>query len=258
MENSNLAQIKTLLTRDDVKNKLSQMLGRNASSFISTVTMLSQSTSLKECEPASILSCAIAAASLNLQVSPSLGQACLVPYKDRKSGKTIAQFQIMKKGFIQLAQRSGVFKNINECIVFEGEYQIVDKLSGVFNLNGVKKSDKVIGYAAHFDLLNGFSKSLYMTKDEINKHAGRYSKTFKTGYGNWKDSFDEMALKTVVKLLISRYSPLSSDMQMSKAIEFDQAKINLSDDLEFSEVTYIDNQPEPLTEFSETPTAKID
>jgi len=243
MENNNLIAIKSLLSQENVVQKMTQILGRNASAFLSSVSVLAQTTELKDCDKMSILSAAIAAASLNLQVNPNLGQACIIPYNN-KTGK-VAQFQIMKKGFIQLAQRSGVFLTINEVIVYEGEYQVIDKLSGKFDLNGTKTSETIIGYAAYFELINGFSKSLYMTKQEVEKHGLRFSKTYKKGYGNWKDSFDDMALKTVLKLLLSRYAPLSSDMQLNNAMQFDQAKLGLSEDLEITQVEYVDNDEKP-------------
>lgn len=105
-----------------------------------------------------------------------------------------------------------------------------------------KKSDNIIGYAAHFSLLNGFEKTLFMTADDLKKHGAKFSQTFKKGYGLWKDDFDSMAQKTVIKLLLSKFAPLSVDMQ--RAVITDQAIVN---DADTEDVTYVDNDIEVLT-----------
>jgi recombination protein RecT len=96
---------------------------------------------------------------------------------------------------------------------------------------------KLVGYAAYFRLLNGFEKTLYMSVEELNQHGLKYSQTFKKGFGLWKDDFDAMASKTVLKQLLTKYAPLSVEMQ--KAVISDQATI---EDAESMDVTYIDNE----------------
>ena len=237
--------IKGLMANDTVKNKFSEILGKNAASFISSVTTIATTTKLSECDPKSILSAAIAAASLNLQVTPTLGFAALVPYKGQ------AQFQIMSKGLVQLALRSGQFRTINVTEIYEGELKTQNRLTGEFDFSGEKKSDKVVGYAAYFELINGFSKSLYMTTDQITNHAKKFSKTFDFGGSSWKTNFEAMARKTVLKLLLSRYAPLS--VEMASAMSSDQAVISTDDNLEITDYMYLDNEhsenvpaPEPV------------
>ena len=228
--------IRGLMSNDAVKAKFQEILGKNSSAFISTVTTIATTSKLMECEPRSILSAAIAAASLNLQVAPNLGFAAIVPYGQK------AQFQIMSKGLIQLALRSGQFRTINVTEIYDGELVAENRLTGELNFTGHRKSDTVIGYAAYFELLNGFSKSYYMTSEQVRAHGKRYSKTYEFSGSPWKSNFDGMAKKTVLKLLLARYAPLSVEMQ--SAITQDQATMTVNDDLELSQFTYVDNDME--------------
>lgn len=234
------ADIKSLMANESVKAKFAEILGKNGNAFMSSVVTIATTTQLADCEPKSILSCAIMAASLNLQVSPSLGYAAIIPYNS-KTGK-VAQFQIMSKGLIQLAQRSGLFETMNVTEVFEGEISKNDRLTGQIELSGEKKSEKIVGYLAYFKLLNGFDKCLYMTIEEINAHGKKFSKTFGSQYGAWSTNFEGMAKKTVLKLLLNRYAPLSVEMQ--HAVSADQATIKAEGDgLELSDFQYVDNEP---------------
>jgi recombination protein RecT len=227
------AGIRGLMSNEAVKNKFAEILGKNANAFISSVTTIATTGKLMECEPRSILSAAIAAASLNLQVTPSLGFAAIVPY-----GKS-ATFMIMSKGLIQLALRSGQFRTINVTEIYEGEMNNENRLTGEFDFTGKKKSDNIVGYAAYFELLNGFSKALYMTLEQIKSHGKRYSKTYDFAGSSWKANFEGMARKTVLKLLLARYAPLS--VEMGVAITQDQAAMTVNDDLELSQFSYVDN-----------------
>jgi recombination protein RecT len=133
-----------------------------------------------------------------------------------------AQFQIMYKGFIQLAIRSGQYLTINSAPVFEGELVKIDRVKGEFTFDYDKRtSDKVIGYTAYFKLINGFEKTLYMTVQEVNNHGKRFSKSYQKGFGIWVDDFDSMAQKTVLKRLLSKWGILS--IEMKDAIMYDQA-----------------------------------
>jgi recombination protein RecT len=237
--------IRGLMSNEAVKNKFAEILGKNANAFISSVTTIATTGKLMECEPRSILAASIAAASLNLQVSPGLGFAAIVPY-----GKS-AQFQIMAKGLLQLALRSGQFKTINVTEIYDGEMCNENRLTGEFDFSGKKKSDTVIGYAAYFALLNGFSKALYMSVDQIKAHGKRYSKTYSFGGSSWQTNFTGMARKTVLKLLLARYAPLSVELQT--AVTQDQATMSVNDDLELSQFSYVDADeqhalPEPVVD----------
>lgn len=230
--NNQLTTTKTFFEQENVKQKFAELLGKRATSFITSVLQIVNNNALLlKADPLSIYHAAATAATLDLPINSNLGFAYIVPY----AGK--AQFQLGYKGFIQLAQRSGQFKRISASPIYAGQIVAENPLTG-FEFDFTKpKSSAPIGYAAYFKLLNGFEATFYMTSEEINAHAKRFSKSF--GSGVWKTDFDAMATKTVIKLLLSKYAPLSVDMQ--QAIVTDQAIIN---DLSGTDVTYIDNLPE--------------
>ena len=164
---------------------------------------------------------------------------------------------IKDKGFIQPAERTGQYKTINASPVYEGQIEDIDFVTGNI-IKGKKISDTVVGYVAYIEFLNGFSKTFYMDKDEMERHAMKYSQSYKKGFGVWKDNFDAMALKTVLKLLISKYGIMSIEMESSnlaRAIAADQAIVN-EDDI----YTYTDNDNDvPVTvEAQEPPQHEID
>lgn len=144
------------------------------------------------------------------------------------------------RGFVQLAMKTGQFQSLGTRAVYENEFAGVDSFTGEPKFNfQVEKEGKVIGYMAYFILLNGFRKAEFMTNEELEQHAQKYSQTFKRGFGVWKDNFEAMAKKTVLKLLLSRYAPLSVEMQT--AIVEDQ-KVNDE---------YADNKPGSSLEIEE-------
>src|SRR5690606_38937426 len=117
------------------------------------------------------------------------------------------------KGYIQLALRTGAYRYINADVVYEGELVRRDKLTGAIELDPDKKtSDKIVGYFAYLETLNGFSKAWYMTVDEVRRHAERYSKSYRNPKSQWHEDFDGMALKTCIRQLISKYGIMSTEM----------------------------------------------
>lgn len=224
--------IKDYFSNDQVRSKFAEVLGTKTASFCTTVVQIaSQSEMLQKCDPASIMQSAMVAATLDLPVNPNLGFAYILPYGSK------AQFQLGYKGLIQLAQRSGQFINISATPIFDGQIVAENPLTG-YQFDFTKKSSKVVGYAAYFKLLNGFEKTLYMSVEQLQAHGKKYSQTYKKGFGLWQEDFDSMAQKTVIKLLLSKYAPLS--VEMSKALVADQAVI---EDADTMDVTYVDNQP---------------
>jgi recombination protein RecT len=222
----------------EIQSKFKQLLGKRASAFCTSVLQIVASNHLlTNADPGSIYQAAAVAATLDLPLNNNLGFAYIVPYKTKQkdgSYKTVAQFQMGYKGFIQLAQRSGQFKAITSAPVYEGQLISEDPLEGfVFDFTK-KTSDKMIGYAARFKLLNGFEATWYMTVDQLKKHGQKFSKTYKDGL--WEKDFDAMASKTVIKLLLSKFAPLSVEMQ--KAVMSDQAVVQ---DASADQYTYIDN-----------------
>lgn len=235
-----MKEIKLFFEQDNVKRRFAEMLGKRAPQFITSVLQITASNEmLAKADPLSVYNSAAVAATLDLPLNNNLGFAYIVPYNQKqKDGtyKVVAQFQLGYKGFIQLAQRSGQFKTIAATPVYEGQLIESNPLTGFRFDFTAKKSDVIIGYAAFFHLLNGFEKTLYMTVDDLKKHGIRFSQTYKKGYGLWKDDFDSMAIKTVLKLLLSKFAPLSIDMQ--RAVITDQGIINDADTVD---VTYVDN-----------------
>ena len=191
-----------------------------ANSFMSSVISVANGNpQLRKAEPMSIIGAAMVAATMQLQVIPTLGQCYIIPYGNK------AQFQVGYLGLLQLCQRSGQFKKILAAPVHEGEYVSGDEFDEdyVFDKKQ-KKSDKVIGYMAKFELLNGFTKVAYWDVDKVKAHATKFSQAFRSGFNSpWKSDFDAMAQKTVLKSIL-KYAPKSIEMQ--NAITFDQAVVN--------------------------------
>lgn len=242
MENTPKITTKSLFAQDNVRAKFEELLGKRAPQFITSVLQIaSQNEMLAKADPMSIYNSACVSATLDLPLNNNLGFAYIVPYNNRQpdgSTKVVAQFQIGYKGFIQLAQRSGQFRTISATPIFEGQIKSYNRLTGIeFDFSG-QTSEKVLGYAAYFSLINGFEKTFFMTVDELKKHGLRFSKTFNNKNSLWQNDFDSMAQKTVLKLLLSKYAPLSVEMQ--KAVITDQSYVK---DAETEDVEYIDNEP---------------
>jgi len=232
--------IKALLNQEDVKSRFNDMLGKRSSGFLtSVISAVQNNDKLKGADPTSIMFAAATAASLDLPINQNLGFAYIIPYdRKQKDGTftTVAQFQMGYRGFIQLAQRSGQFKTISSTPIYEGQIVSQNPLTG-YEFDFEVKGEKVIGYAAHFALINGFSKTLFMSVDELKTHGSKFSKTYSSKYSLWKTDFDSMASKTVLKMLLQKYAPLSIDMQT--AVMTDQGMVN---DWESQDVTYVDNE----------------
>jgi recombination protein RecT len=222
-----------------IKTKVEQLIGKNSATFATSVMQIANSNAmLRTADPSSIFNAACMAATLNLPLQNGLGFAYIVPFKNNKERKVEAQFQIGYKGFIQLAQRSGQFKRLVALPVYKKQLIKKDFING-FEFDWEQEPEKdenPIGYYAYFKLVNDFSAELYMSHDDIVKHAQRYSQTFKKGFGVWHDNFEAMALKTVMKLLLSKQAPLSVEMQ--QAVLADQAVVK---DVENQEFNYADN-----------------
>lgn len=193
---------------DFVQKALANALKDGAGVFTtSLIDLYSSESSLQECKPELVVREAMKAVSLKLPISKGLGFAYVVAYKGKPT------FQIGYKGYIQLAIRSGLYDTINADVVYEGEYVTTDKLRGTFDLSGQKKSETVIGFFAHMELKNGFSKTLYMSVQQVHAHAKKYSPTYSSDYSPWKKDFDGMGKKTVVKNLLSHWGTLSVEME---------------------------------------------
>lgn len=251
------------LTQDAVKNQINSVVGgKNGTRFVSSIISAVQTTpALQECTNPSILSAALLGEALNLSPSPQLGQFYMVPFDNKKKGCKEAQFQLGYKGYIQLAIRSGYYKKLNVLAIKEGELVHYDPLEEVVEVNLIeddilREEAPTMGYYAMFEYENGFRKTMYWSKKKMLAHAEKYSFAFyKNGgakslelleQGNipekemwkyssfWFKDFDGMALKTMLRQLISKWGIMSVDLQ--KAIDKDMAVIQ-----EDGSAEYVDN-----------------
>lgn len=205
-------RLKMVLSAQSVREQFQNTLKENAGAFItSIIDLYSTDSYLQQCDPNLVVMEALKAATLKLPINRQLGFAYIVPYKNSK-GQYIPQFQIGYKGYIQLAMRTGQYKNINAGIVYEGIKVHKDLLTGEIHFTGEPTSDKPQGYFAYMELINGFKKTVYMTHGEVVAHAKRYSKSFNSANSAWQTNFEEMALKTVLRRLLSKYGILSTEM----------------------------------------------
>lgn len=237
--NKQKVKFSVAIQSDGYKKMINNTLGdpTQAKKFIANITSaVSVNPKLQECEPGSIISAGLVANSLNLPINQSLGFAYILPYENKRTGITSAQFQVGYKGLIQLALRSGQYQKIGCKMVHEGEIQGQDEFGDeIIKFDHKFDTKPVVGYYAYFKLTNGAVMTSYKTKEECERHGRKYSKAFNK---LWTTDFDTMAMKTTLKLLLSKYGIMSTEIQ--DAIKYDQAVINkgVNGD-EF--VDYIDN-----------------
>jgi recombination protein RecT len=220
---------KDFFQQPSVQKKFQELLGKRAPQFITSVLQIvSNNKLLANADAASIYNAAATAAVLDLPLNNSLGKAWIVPYKGA------AQFQLGYKGFIELAMRTGQYQRINAVPVHENQFKSWNALTEDFDADmTILGNGVIVGYAAFFRMNNGFEKFTYWRIDEVRKHAARFSKSVNNG--PWATDFDKMALKTIIKAMLSTYGMLSIEMQT--AIVADQAVIKDADTME---IEYVD------------------
>ena len=233
------ATLKSMINDERTKNKFKEMLGNKAAGFLtSLMNTTNGNTQLQQADPNSILKAGAIAATLDLPIDPNLGFAYIVPYNNK--GKNEAQFQMGYKGFVQLAIRTGQYKRINVTELYEGQFESYDPITDElkYNLDN-RLSDEITHYVAYFQTINGFEKYNVMSKEEIENHAKKFSKTYSYKGSSWQTNFNTMAKKTVLKLLLSKFGILSIEMQTAQ--KADQAVIREFDKNNI-EVEYVDNE----------------
>lgn len=237
---SGLRSFNEFVASPRTQEHLAQVLGEKKGSFVNNLTALvANNRMLQECEPMGLMYTAIKATALNLPLDPNLGLAYVLPYKNNKLGITEAQFQIGYKGFVQLAIRSGQFAKIAVRDVREGEIVNYDFLTNepIFRQAENREALPIIGYVAYFKLVNGFEKSEYWPAEKVEQHAIKYSQSYgsKNAYTKqnspWSTNREAMALKTVLKSLLSHWAPLSVEMQ--EAVKFDQATVDSNEQIHY-------------------------
>ena len=220
--------VKSLFTQNDIQKRFEDLLGKKAQGFITSVLQIvSNSGYLSKADPLTVLNAAATAATLDLPINQNLGFAWIVPYKGQ------AQFQMGWKGYVQLALRTGQYARINVTPIHENQFKswnnLTESLEGDFSLDG---EGKIVGYAGYFKLTNGFEKTVYWSHEKVEKHAKRFSKSYTNG--PWKTDFVAMALKTVLKAMISKWGIMS--IQLQTAVVADQSVQKNAGDY-----NYIDN-----------------
>lgn len=247
------------LTNDAVKNQINKVVGgKNGTRFVSSIVSAVQTTpALQECTNNSILNAALLGEALGLSPSPQLGQFYMVPFKNNKKNCKEAQFQLGYKGYIQLAIRSGYYKKLNVLPIKEGELIRYDPLNEELEVDLIeddilREEAETIGYYAMFEYENGFRKTLYWSKKKMQAHADKYSSAYSLKIAGdiaqgkipekdmwkyssfWYKDFDAMAMKTMLRQLISKWGIMSIDMQ--NAFDKDMAVIH-----EDGTAEYVDN-----------------
>jgi recombination protein RecT len=246
---SNLT-VKGIFEREDVKGKIQEMLGAKATGFITSVLQISANNHLlAKADPLTVYNSAMIAASLDLPINQNLGFAWIVPYKGQ------AQFQMGWKGYVQLAQRTGQYNKINVIKVYENQFKSFNSLSETIDADfNLSPDGAVVGYCAYFKLINGYEKTVFWTRQQVEDHAKRFSQSFNQSFSPWKSDFDAMAMKTVLKHTLSKWGILSIEMQ--KANNSDQAVVV---DHETESVEYVDfGTVKPLISEAELESAKAE
>ncbi len=215
------------MTSPNTQKYLDDVLRDKKASFVNNVVALVANNQLLQgCDGSSVMFSCLKATALDLPLDSNLGLCYVLPYRDNKNNRTVATFQIGKAGIVQLALRSGQINKINVRDVREGEIVDEDFITGDLTFKKLETDRlqaKVVGYVAYLRLNNGFEKMLYMTVEELTAHGKKFSQTFKKGCGLWVDQFDAMCEKTLLKRILSKYAPLSTEMK--QAFNADQAVI---------------------------------
>lgn len=272
---NNEMKLSVYLQNDAVKRQINQVVGgKNGTRFISSIVSAVQSTpALQECTSPSIVNAALLGEALNLSPSPQLGQFYMVPFDNKKKGCKEAQFQLGYKGYIQLAIRSGYYKKLNVIAIKQGElvhYNLLDEEIEVNLIEDdiIREETPTEGYYAMFEYENGFKKTLYWSKKKMLAHAEKYSFAFyKNGGGKalelleqnkipekdlwkyssfWFKDFDGMAMKTMLRQLISKWGIMSIDLQT--AIDKDMAVIREEGTADYVEDQNADVEPDVVSE----------
>lgn len=237
-----------VLQSDAIQKLINNTLGepKKAQKFVTAISSaVATNPALQECDSYSIINSALLGETLQLSPSPQLGHYYMVPFNNKDVGK-VATFQLGYKGYLQLAIRSGQYKKINVLAIKEGELIHYDPLNEDLEVNLIqdeltREKSKTIGYYAMFELVNGFRKTMYWSKEKMEAHAIKYSKGYqaKKGYTFWEKDFDGMAYKTMLRQLISKWGIMSIELQT--AFESDYTMKDKD-----GNVQYVDNDTEEL------------
>ena len=219
--NNNLPAIRNMIQGDSIQTSIRARIGEKAGVFTtSLLDLIGEDKNLALCDPMLVVKQALKAAGMDLPINKNLGLAYVIAYK--KKNVYTPEFQMGWKGWVQLLIRTGQCKILNAGMVYEGEEILEDRIRGSIQIVGEKNSDKVIGYFAYMEILNGFNKTIAWTKDKVDAHAKRFSKSYGKGFSPWSSDFDQMALKTMI-LQLKSFFPVT--IEMSTALASDRGDV---------------------------------
>lgn len=217
-----VALMKAYCDSPAVQNKLEGLLNESKNSFLASLLDLYTSDgNLMLCDPKLVMGEAMKAAVLKLPITKSLGFAYIVPFKNKR-GESIPTFIMGYRGYIQLAMRTGQYKSINADCVYEGETAKFNRVTGELEITGEAKNDKAIGYFAYFQMLNGFYKAIYWTREKVTEHAKKKSRSWSQQSSPWHTDFDAMACKTMLRQILSKYGFMSVEYMTAAAYDADK------------------------------------
>ncbi|MHB8961978.1 MAG: recombinase RecT [Saccharofermentanales bacterium] len=250
MTDTAIVSLKEYARSPEIMERFAEVVGKqNAAGYVQSVLLaVSMNNKLAECEPRSIIATALRAAAMRLSCDPGIGHAYPVPFK----GKAV--LVVGYKGLINMATRTGKYRYINAGPVFEGEAFTEDRITGAASIEGAKKSDKVTGYVASFQLLSGFSKTIYMSVEEIHDLAKKYSKSYNFNDSAWKTNTKDMERKTILRRLISQWGYMDPNDAMMMTTEPGEDVIDGEVYKEIQnlpapeEVTHVEKPPAPTYE----------
>lgn len=247
---------KSVINAPSVQAQFNNALGEHKDAFVaSLIDLFTGDKSLQACKPQMVIAEALRAATLRLPLNKALGFAYIVVYNNNVKNADGSFSKVPTptfipgyKGYIQLAMRTGQYRTINADFVYEGELRKVNKLSGEIAFDGEKKSDKIVGYFCYFELLNGFNKTFYVSVEDMAAYAKRYSPSIgknttieqlisKANDGivskkvGWEGNFNDMALKTTIRRLLSKYGYLSVEMQNALSKDVEEQEMAIRNDI---------------------------
>jgi recombination protein RecT len=249
---TSLRPVKEMLSDTYVKTKFNEVMGAKAAAFMASVAnIVTTNYNLNKCNPTSVISAALVAATLDLPIDPNLGFSAIIPYNGKNG--YVAQFQIMYKGFVQLAMRTEQYQTMNVTSVYKDEIKSNNLITGEVVIESVEggyrdleREDMLAGYAAYFKLIKGFEKTVYWPVKKLEAHGKKYSKSY-SNYPEsslWSTNKPAMYSKTVLKDLISKWGIMSTTMQ--NAVMVDQGVIrNINNEITSDNIEYPDNDGEP-------------
>ncbi len=241
------ALLNSFLDREGMRKRFNELLGERTPQFMSSiVSLVNADLNLQKAfyqSPMTVIQSALKAATFDLPIEPSLGYAYIVPfnnsYKDENGNwkkRMEATFVLGYKGMEQLCLRTGAYSRVPDAVdVREGELISYDRLTGDAEFKWIEDEDEreklpVIGYAGYFRLKNGAEKTIYMTVKQIEAHEKKHRKGKDMGKG-WREDFDAMARKTVIRRLAGKYGLMSIQYQNGDKNTVNMAAAVMDDDL---------------------------